>query len=495
MVDFLKSATNLLARPEGTAMEGAGDAGSLSPLVSSSIKAATGVMTGNVLQAATGVAGVAEELKKNPAAKTEYAISAGAAAKTQGYAPLLPAGASALDPKMLEYEAALKVLEANFEQLDLADGKKSGSLSKEELRRAANDASLSPQLRNAARFLTENAALFERVDSRGLLSSLMPVLGSIYNDDRIKLSGVRSELKRVGEEFARYGRPTAPPVSPPKQEDCPPGTTPPPTTGGPSPGTGPRPTTPGNPSPGTGGGTGGTGGTGGSNGSGGAGPVGGGKPPTSKDPDFREYLEAVAVLRDNWGTFDTASGVKDDRVTRADMLALLSNQGASSTLKKAAQFFKDHPEYFDRLEMAAGIDGRDGIIGLLDVKAELEQSKDVKTNTPSKAGSSVRGIVDNPRMSIEDKVQAILGAISSDTDDEIMEVMEQMATAGEDRATLGSTDVDKKKAAKLDGDMRELELRLQRLLEKRKAMFDLMSNMSAKFNEMAKTAISNLRGA
>lgn len=223
--------------------------------------------------------------------------------------------------------------------------------------------------------------------------------------------------------------------------------------------------------------------------------TGGGKPPTSKDPDFREYLEAVAVLRDNWGTFDTAAGTKDDRVTREDMAALLANPSTSSTLKKAAQFLKDHPEYFDRLEMAAGIDGRDGIIGWLDVKAELELSGGAKPGTSPTKVSSARSIVDNPNMSIEDKVQAILGAISTETDAEILQVMDSMASAGEDRAALGTSDADKKKAATLDGNMRELELRLQRLLEKRKSMFDLMSNMSAKFNEMAKTAISNLRGA
>ncbi|NTX59124.1 hypothetical protein HUA74_00460 [Myxococcus sp. CA051A] len=494
MVDFLKGATNLLASPEGTAMNGAGDAGGLPPLVSNSIKTAAGVATGNVLLAASGVVGVAEDLKKNPPAKTEYAsASGGAAAKTEGYAAILPTGTSALDPKMLDYEDALKVLEANFDQLDLADGKKSGSLSKDELRRAANDASLSPQLRSAARFLTENAALFERVDSSGLLARFMPVVGRLYNDDRIKLSGVRSELKRVGEEFARYGRPERPRTPKPEPETCPPSTgtpgTRPPTTGGPSPGTpspGTRPPSTGGPSPGTS-----SPGTGG-----GTGPVGGGgKPPTSKDPDFREYLEAVAVLRDNWGTFDTAAGTKDDRVTREDMAALLLSPAASSTLKKAAQFFKDNPLYFDRLEMAAGIDGRDGIIGLLDVKAELELSGGAKPGTSPTKVSSARSIVDNPNMSIEDKVQAILGSISTETDAEILQVMESMASAGEDRASLGTSDADKKKAATLDGNMRELELRLQRLLEKRKSMFDLMSNMSAKFNEMAKTAISNLRGA
>ncbi|WP_342375794.1 hypothetical protein NVS55_31530 [Myxococcus stipitatus] len=494
MVDFLKGAASLLAGSGagGVGTDGAGDARGLPPLISSSIKTVEGVATGNVLLAASGAVGVADELKKNPPAKTEY--SAGKVSferQAEGYASaaaLLAAGARPLDPKMVEYEAALKVLEANFDQLDLADGKKSGSLSKEELRRVANDASLSPQLRGAARFLMENMALFERVDSSGLGSQLFSFMGALHNDDRIKLSGIRSELKRVREEFVRYGRPEVP-RTPPKSEPetCPPTTgTRPPTTGGTSPG--PRPPTTGGTSPGTRPPT--TGGQsprpGGTEGS---------KPPTSKDPDFGEYLDAVRVLRDNWGTFDTAVGAKDDRVSRENMVALLENPAVSSTLKRAAQFFKDHPEYFDRLEMAAGKGSRDGVIGLGDVTAELALSGKKTSGTSAEKGSNVRALIDDPRMSIEDKVQAILGAISSETEDEILEVMGQMASAGEDRAVLGTTDADKRAAAKIDGDMRALELRLQRLVEKRKSMFDLMSNMSAKFNEMAKTAISNLRNA
>ncbi|WP_338864150.1 hypothetical protein [Myxococcus stipitatus] len=508
MVDFLKGATSLLAGngTEGVGADGASDARGLPPLISNSIKTVAGVSTGNVLLAASGAMGVADELKKNPPARTEYSAGKVTPSKqAEGYAPaasLLAAAARPLDPKMLEYEAALKILEANFDQLDLADGKKSGSLSKEELRRVSNDASLSPQLRSAARFMMENTALFERVDSSGVGSQLFSFIGALHNDDRIKLSGIRSELKRVREEFARYGRPEAP-RTPPKSEPetCPPSPgTRPPTTGGPNPGTRPPttggPTTPGTRPPTTGGPT--TPGTrppttGGPNPR--PGGTEGSKPPTSKDPDFGEYLDAVRVLRDNWGTFDTAVGMKDDRVSRENMVALLENPAVSSTLKRAAQFFKDHPEYFGRLEMAAGLGSRDGVIGPGDVKAELERSGGTKSSTSREKGTTVRSLVDNPNMSIEDKVQAILGAISTETDDEILEVMDQMASAGEDRAALGTSDADKKAAAKLDGDMRQLELRLQRLMEKRKAMFDLMSNMSAKFNEMAKTAISNLRSA
>ena len=39
------------------------------------------------------------------------------------------------------------------------------------------------------------------------------------------------------------------------------------------------------------------------------------------------------------------------------------------------------------------------------------------------------------------------------------------------------------------------EDRLQQLVEKRKTMFEMLSTMSMKFNEMAKTALSNMRSA
>jgi hypothetical protein len=107
----------------------------------------------------------------------------------------------------------------------------------------------------------------------------------------------------------------------------------------------------------------------------------------------------------------------------------------------------------------------------------------------------VKSILDNPNMSVEDKIQAILMGIAENTDDELLGVLNDMADQRDQRATLGTSDADKKKAAKIDSSMQELELRLQKLMEKRKAMFELMSNMSSKFHEMAKTAISNLRSA
>ncbi|GEL71806.1 hypothetical protein [Myxococcus virescens] len=476
MLDFLKGAANLLAGPMSTAVDFAGNALGLPPLITNSIKAAAGAATGNVMLAASGAMGVAQELSKNPPAKTEYhASSSGSSKAGSGYAPsassspILNPGSSPLDPKMLDYADALKVLEANFQQLDLLDGKKNGSLSKKDLQRISTDSSLSPQLRDAARFMVENTALFERLDRQGPLARI-GVFSPLYNLDTFSVQDLQRELKAVDAEFARYGRPVRPGSG---------GTTPP--------------------------------GTGGTSGGGGSAPVSG-SPPTSApsplDPDFHEYHDALRVLSANWDTFDTAVGARDNVLTRDNLDAILNSPGASSTLKRAAQFFKDHPAYYDRLEMAAGVGPRDGIVGRPDVTAALRQADAAQassgTQPASGAGgsrpvggtsSNVRSIVDNPNMSIEDKIQAILMSISSDTDEEILDVMEQMANVRDQRASLGNGEADRKAGAKLESSMQELELRLQRLVEKRKAMFDLMSNMSSKFHEMAKTAISNLRSA
>ncbi|QQR43098.1 hypothetical protein JKA73_29215 [Myxococcus xanthus] len=490
MLDFLKGAANLLAGPMSTAVDFAGNALGLPPLITNSIKAAAGAATGNVMLAASGAMGVAQELSKNPPAKTEYhASSSGSSKAGSGYAPsassspILNPGSSPLDPKMLDYADALKVLEANFQQLDLLDGKKNGSLSKKDLQRISTDASLSPQLRDAARFMVENTALFERLDRQGPLARI-GVFSPLYNLDTFSVKDLQRELTAVDAEFARYGRPVRPGRG---------GTTPP--------GTGCTPGGGGTTAPGTGG----------TSGGGGSAPVSG-SPPTSTasplDPDFHEYHDALRVLSANWDTFDTAVGARDNVLTRDNLDAILSSPAASSTLKRAAQFFKDHPAYYDRLEMAAGVGPRDGIVGRPDVTAALRQADAAQASSGTQpasgaggsrpvggASSNVRSIVDNPNMSIEDKIQAILMSISSDTDEEILDVMEQMANVRDQRASLGTGEADRKAGAKLESSMQELELRLQRLVEKRKAMFDLMSNMSSKFHEMAKTAISNLRSA
>ncbi|MCP3142724.1 hypothetical protein [Pyxidicoccus xibeiensis] len=518
MLDFLKGAANLLAGPMSAVVDGAGSALGLPPLITNAVKVGAGVATGNVMLAASGAMGVAKDLSENPPGKTEYRPSSGtspggSAKAGEGYAAsststsstsaaagkassaILAPGASPLDPKLLDYADALKVLEANFDQLDMVDGKKNGSLSKKDLERISTDASLSSPLRKAAGFMLENQGLFERLDGRGPLPSFFGPATRLNDNDRFSAANLRSELARVEGDFAKYGRPerpgcgtgagpTTPAPGPSAPPDCGTPTPTPPPRPGPTTDCGPpsptTPTTPATPVPGPS-----------------KGPL---------DPAFREYRDALAVLNTNWDTFDSAVGARDNVMTRENLAAILNNPAASSTLKTAAQFFKDHPEYFDRLEMASGVGGRDGNVGRPDVTAALRQADSVLGSSGTQpstgggrpggsSGASVRNIIDNPNMSVEDKIQAVLMSITEDTDAQVLDVMREMDSARGEKATLGNSDGDKKKAAKLDTSLQELELRLQKLMEKRKSMFDLMSNMSSKFNEMAKTAISNLRSA
>ena len=86
-------------------------------------------------------------------------------------------------------------------------------------------------------------------------------------------------------------------------------------------------------------------------------------------------MNALHVLDQNWATFDSAAGARDQYLRREDLQAILNNPNASSMLKDAARFLLQHPEYFNRLEMAAGVGGKDGIVGHGDVKAELNAAR------------------------------------------------------------------------------------------------------------------------
>ncbi|NPD29986.1 hypothetical protein HPP06_42045, partial [Corallococcus exiguus] len=259
MLDILKGVANLLGGPMAAVTDLAGDALGLPPVLTNSIKTAAGVMTGNVMMAASGALGVADELKKNPSAKTEYCAPQNAAKAGAGYASSASSGASQaggtsgsrspLDPKLLDYADSLRTLEANFGYLDLLDGKKDGSLSHADLQRISQDKNVSPSLRDAAKFLVDNRGFFEQVDTakKSLLMLKLPGL----NDDRIELVGLQQESKRLAGEFAKYGRPERPGRPSPSPSDCapPPSDCAPPTTGGGS-------------RPGSGAGRPGTGGTG-----------------------------------------------------------------------------------------------------------------------------------------------------------------------------------------------------------------------------------------
>ena len=70
--------------------------------------------------------------------------------------------------------------------------------------------------------------------------------------------------------------------------------------------------------------------------------------------------------------------------------------------------------------------------------------------------------------------------------------MNQLADAQDQQASVKDSKGSAAAEAKASRGVEQLQLKLQKLMERRKQTFDLMSNISEKFNEMAKTAIQNL---
>jgi phosphoglycolate phosphatase-like HAD superfamily hydrolase len=100
----------------------------------------------------------------------------------------------------------------------------------------------------------------------------------------------------------------------------------------------------------------------------------------------------------------------------------------------------------------------------------------------------VRGVLADSSLSLEDKMEAVLQHVSDSSDAEAQDVMAQIAAVQDQRA--GTTDP--QQATKLDQSYEQLQLRLQKCMERHDQMFTLMSNISQKFDGMAKVAIENL---
>ncbi|MDY7228417.1 hypothetical protein [Hyalangium rubrum] len=374
MLDFIKNAVNTLAGPMATAADFAGDKLGLPPLLTNSIKAVAGAVTGNVMLAASGAMGVVSELQKNPAAQTEFYPCSDMMRAQQGYAsPAQTSSAAAsstgtLEPSVLEYREALKTIAANYGLLDTLCGKQNGKFDIATLQAASHHPNLSPELRSAAHFLLGHPEYRNMVDTAGEGGRV---------DGTISQKDVQKALKKVNDDIAQYGvrQPSTPAPSVPAPA--------------------PAPSTP---------------------------PAGTCPPPA--------------------GTCPPPAGT-------------CPPPGQPST---------------------------------------PVQGTPVPTPPPSTggSGSGVSDIINNPNMSMEEKLQAILMMITRDTDEEILGVMQEMANVRGERASLGTGQTDPSRAAKLETSMEQLNLRLQKLMEKRKQMFDLMSTISSKFNEMAKVAIQNL---
>ncbi|MBS2026898.1 MAG: hypothetical protein JST54_03250 [Deltaproteobacteria bacterium] len=106
------------------------------------------------------------------------------------------------------------------------------------------------------------------------------------------------------------------------------------------------------------------------------------------------YQQALQTISDNFSLFDTAAGVgaPDGLIGRNDLQAILNNPGAPADVKAAAKFMLDNPAYFNEAETAQYGGKMDGLLGKGDVAAALAQVKASPAansdSTPSASGGS-----------------------------------------------------------------------------------------------------------
>jgi hypothetical protein len=245
------------------------------------------------------------------------------------------------------------------------------------------------------------------------------------------------------------------------------------------------------------------------------------RPDGALDPSILQYRDALKTLNANFTLFDTSDGVKNGKFTRQTLEKVANDSQQPGSVREAARFLLAHPEYRAQLDTASQKGGFvDGTFSTKDVRAALSDVEERISKYGVRSGTTggtrspvcgtrpeestrprfpcepgVRDIINDPSMSLEEKIEAMLLGMTEKMDGEILGLMDDLAEAQDRQSHIKNGKGDEKALADSQRDIDRIQLRLQKLVEKRKMMFEMMSTLSMKFHETAKTAISNMRGA
>ncbi|MBI5546893.1 MAG: hypothetical protein HY901_23670 [Deltaproteobacteria bacterium] len=246
----------------------------------------------------------------------------------------------------------------------------------------------------------------------------------------------------------------------------------------------------------------------------------------------QQWASALDQVNKYFDLLDAAAGIggKDGLIGRCDLEAAVNNPGLPKELREACRFLIQNPATFNQLETSAGVGACDGLIGKSDVEAarkalpKAAASSSVATGqNPADAprsnsgtnvggGGTTNGTAaagsaqedDEPSctstgtrpstnrfegMSAEEIVEALMSGMLEDLDDRILDTAFALERAQDDLNTAEKGSAAEKSAT---SSVTRLQMKLQNLVEKRSAMFNLLSNMMNVNHEMAKAAISNL---
>lgn len=114
---------------------------------------------------------------------------------------------------------------------------------------------------------------------------------------------------------------------------------------------------------------------------------------------------------------------------------------------------------------------------------------------PTFGGGALGDIMNNPGMSIEDKLEAVLTQMQDQTDRDLLSSTSALSKDNSKLAALSANPTDQssqQQRAEIQNDQQMLQFNIQKLQDKRKNLFDMMTNTAAKYNEMSMLAIQNM---
>lgn len=241
-----------------------------------------------------------------------------------------------------------------------------------------------------------------------------------------------------------------------------------------------------------------------------------------------DYDKAMQVLDQNFDLLDTAAGVgkRDGLIGRNDLQAALKNPDVPADVKAACKFLLDNPAYFNEADVAGNSAAVDGLIGHGDVKAALEKAKasgasatdassdaapadeaggDKKASDSNKTSGSQQSdasqstdsdafdtqidkdmdaILNNPKMSIEQKVMMILAKLAEKEEHHV-----HAATA----KLVGIQKDNKGKKAEDQQSTTEVNQELQEAMSKMSELRSLATNFSKNEHDTKMSVINNIR--
>lgn len=240
----------------------------------------------------------------------------------------------------------------------------------------------------------------------------------------------------------------------------------------------------------------------------------------------KEEYETLKTLEENFDQIDMRYlgplFGHDGHIDMDDLQHLSASPNCPPDVKRAVRSLMENPELYQKLAQSGGAITRADIqMAMDDAQAEIgsaggtsgggevshagdaeesgstqeasgadESSGSDGASGSGGVGGQITDILNNPNLNIEEKIEQVLMLLENQVDGEIQDTMNDMA-ANESKSKKG------KDASQADGEksantQQQLQMKLQQLMERRKALFDLMSNIDSKFNEMSSVAIQNL---